>query len=153
MAERSNAPARDGNGAIDDAADLAGGIVAQPIESFEAVPATHRDASTLDSRLDRLAQELAESRLRSEHLEATLAERASRVQQLIGERDRLVSLLAARDQEMLRLSREIGALTALQNDKRLKMAPWEPAWWQLHLEPPPVQQQVVFQGGRRARYR
>ena len=112
MAERSNAPARDGNGAIDDAADLAGGIVAQPIESFEAVPATHRDASTLDSRLDRLAQELAESRLRSEHLEATLAERASRVQQLIGERDRLVSLLAARDQEMLRLSREIGALTA-----------------------------------------
>jgi tetratricopeptide (TPR) repeat protein len=45
------------------------------------------------------------------------------------------------------------ALTALQNDKRLKMAPWEPAWWQFHLEPPPAQQQVMFQGGRRARYR
>ncbi|MBK7863294.1 MAG: tetratricopeptide repeat protein [Archangiaceae bacterium] len=45
------------------------------------------------------------------------------------------------------------ALTALQNDKRLKMSPWEPAWWQFHLEPPPVQQQVMFQGGRRARYR
>jgi tetratricopeptide (TPR) repeat protein len=45
------------------------------------------------------------------------------------------------------------ALTALQNDKRLKMAPWEPAWWQFHLEPPPQQQQVNFQGGRRARFR
>jgi hypothetical protein len=46
-----------------------------------------------------------------------------------------------------------GALSALQNDKRMKMSAWEPAWWQFHLEPPPVQQQVQFQGGRRARYR
>jgi predicted Zn-dependent protease len=45
------------------------------------------------------------------------------------------------------------AMSALQNDKRLKMNAWEPAWWQFHLEPPPVQQQVVFGGGRRARYR
>ncbi len=46
------------------------------------------------------------------------------------------------------------ALTALQNDKRLKMTAWEPAWWQFHLEAPPAQQpQVMFQGGRRARYR
>jgi len=45
------------------------------------------------------------------------------------------------------------ALSALQNDKRLKMDPWTPQWWQFHLEAPPVQQQVMFQGGRRARYR
>lgn len=46
-----------------------------------------------------------------------------------------------------------GALTALQNDKRLKMAPWEPAWWQFHLEAPPQQQPMFMGGGRRARYR
>ena len=30
-------------------------------------------------------------------------------------------------------------LTALQNDKRLKMKPYEPMWWQFGLEQPPVQ--------------
>jgi tetratricopeptide (TPR) repeat protein len=29
------------------------------------------------------------------------------------------------------------ALTALQNDKRMKMKPWEPMWWQFNLETPP----------------
>lgn len=43
------------------------------------------------------------------------------------------------------------ALTALQNDKRLKMSPWEPMWWQLGLEQPPMQQ-VQFSGGRRPRF-
>lgn len=43
------------------------------------------------------------------------------------------------------------ALTALQNDKRLKMSPWEPMWWQLGLEQPPMQQ-PQFQGGRRPRF-
>lgn len=38
------------------------------------------------------------------------------------------------------------ALNSLQNDKRLKMSPWEPMWWQLGLENPPVQQ-VQFMGG------
>ena len=42
------------------------------------------------------------------------------------------------------------ALSALQNDKRLKMSPWEPMWWQLGLEAPPMQQpQFVGGGGRR----
>ena len=41
------------------------------------------------------------------------------------------------------------ALTALQNDKRLKMAPWEPLWWQLGLENPPMQQAQFVGGGRR----
>ena len=43
-----------------------------------------------------------------------------------------------------------GALTALQNDKKLKMKSWEPAWWQLGLEAP-QQQQAMFAGGGRQR--
>ncbi len=43
------------------------------------------------------------------------------------------------------------ALSALQNDKRLKMAPWEPMWWQLGLESPPVQQAQFVGGGARRR--
>ena len=44
------------------------------------------------------------------------------------------------------------ALTALQNDKKLKMKPWEPMWWQFGLEAPPVMQ-PQFMGGRRGRFR
>lgn len=40
------------------------------------------------------------------------------------------------------------ALSALQNDKRLKMSPWEPMWWQLGLETPPMQQPQFAGGGR-----
>lgn len=43
------------------------------------------------------------------------------------------------------------ALTAVQNDKRLKMKAWEPMWWQLGLEQPPMQQPQFFQ--RRPRFR
>ena len=39
-------------------------------------------------------------------------------------------------------------LTALQNDKKLKMKAWEPMWWQLGLETPPMPQ-AQFMGGRR----
>lgn len=48
-----------------------------------------------------------------------------------------------------------GALVAVQNDKRLKMKAWEPMWWQLGLEQPPVAQPQFYQGraGRRARFR
>ncbi|MFT3708320.1 MAG: tetratricopeptide repeat protein [Archangium sp.] len=45
------------------------------------------------------------------------------------------------------------ALTALQNDKRLKMSPWEPMWWQLGLENPPLQQAQFVGGGRRRGFR
>ncbi len=45
------------------------------------------------------------------------------------------------------------ALSALQNDKRLKMSPWEPMWWQLGLENPPVQQVQFAGGGRRRGFR
>ena len=40
------------------------------------------------------------------------------------------------------------ALTALQNDKKLKMKAWEPGWWQLGLEAP-QQPQPMFAGGGR----
>ena len=44
------------------------------------------------------------------------------------------------------------ALTALQNDKRLKMSAWEPMWWQLGLEQPPVQQAQFMGGANRRRF-
>jgi len=39
-------------------------------------------------------------------------------------------------------------MSALQNDKRLKMRPYEPMWWQFGLESPPVD----MGGGRRVQY-
>ncbi len=39
-------------------------------------------------------------------------------------------------------------LTALQNDKRMKMRAWEPMWWQFNLEVPPQD----FGGGRRVQF-
>lgn len=39
-------------------------------------------------------------------------------------------------------------LTALQNDKRMKMKGWEPMWWQFNLETPPQD----FGGGRRVQF-
>ena len=44
------------------------------------------------------------------------------------------------------------ALTALQNDKKLKMKAWEPEWWQMGLESPPVPQPVFAGGGRQMRF-
>lgn len=46
-----------------------------------------------------------------------------------------------------------GALSALQNDKKMKMKPWEPGWWQLGLEAPTQQQPVFAGGGRSMRFR
>ena len=40
-------------------------------------------------------------------------------------------------------------LTALQNDKRLRMKAYEPLWWQFGLEQPPLQMPV---GGRRVQF-
>ncbi len=44
------------------------------------------------------------------------------------------------------------ALTAMQNDKKLKMKAWEPMWWQFGLEAPPVMQPQFIGGGRRGRF-
>ena len=40
------------------------------------------------------------------------------------------------------------ALSALQNDKKMKMKAWEPMWWQFNLEVPPQD----FGGGRRVQF-
>lgn len=41
------------------------------------------------------------------------------------------------------------SLTQLQNDKKLKMKPYEPMWWQFGLEAPPMQ---MPSGGRQVRF-
>lgn len=43
------------------------------------------------------------------------------------------------------------SLTQLQNDKRLKMKPYEPGWWQFGLEAPPMQP-MGGGGGRRVQF-
>ncbi|MET0401129.1 MAG: tetratricopeptide repeat protein [Cystobacter sp.] len=43
------------------------------------------------------------------------------------------------------------SLSALQNDKRLKMKPYEPMWWQFGLEAPPPQM-MGGGGGRRVQF-
>jgi tetratricopeptide (TPR) repeat protein len=44
------------------------------------------------------------------------------------------------------------SLTQLQNDKRLKMKPYEPLWWQFGLESPPPQMMGGGGGGRRVQF-
>jgi hypothetical protein len=68
-------------------------------------------AANVTARLNRLTQEVSELRQRSEQLQAVVEKRTRRVQQLLGERERLASLLAERDAELQRLNRELGALT------------------------------------------
>lgn len=44
------------------------------------------------------------------------------------------------------------SLTQLQNDKRLKMKPYEPTWWQFGLEAPPTPTLGGGGGGRRVQF-
>ncbi|WP_224248266.1 tetratricopeptide repeat protein [Hyalangium gracile] len=44
------------------------------------------------------------------------------------------------------------SLTQLQNDKRLKMKPYEPTWWQFGLEAPPPPPTMGGGGGRRMQF-
>jgi hypothetical protein len=112
MADRTATQPRNGNGSIGQTADVDARIGAGSVQDIEALALTPSDAvAALTERLDRLTQEVAEARGRGEQLEATL-ERTRRVQQLIGERDRLTSLLAGRDAELQRINRELGALAA-----------------------------------------
>jgi len=112
MVDRTATQPRNGNGSIEHTAELHAWIDAGTVEDIEALALTPSDAvAALPQQLDRLTQEVAESRARGERLEAALGKRTRRVQQLIGERDRLTSLLAERDAELRRLNRELGALT------------------------------------------
>ena len=112
QADRAEMQLRKGNGSIRQAADTDRYIVADPAHSLEApAPAPGDAVAALTQRIDRLIQEVAGARRQAGQVEATLAKRTGRMHQLIGERDRLASLLAARDAELLRLTRELGALS------------------------------------------
>ena len=69
------------------------------------------------------------------------------------EKDRAIKIFARSVEANPSDEKLKGALTALQNDKKLKMKAWEPGWWQLGLEGPPQQQPVFAGGGRQMRFR
>jgi tetratricopeptide (TPR) repeat protein len=68
------------------------------------------------------------------------------------EKDKAIAVLARGVEANPSDEKLKGALTALQNDKKLKMKAWEPEWWQLGLEAPPVPQPVFQGGGRQMRF-
>ena len=68
------------------------------------------------------------------------------------EKDKAIAVLARAVEANPSDEKLKGALTALQNDKKLKMKAWEPEWWQLGLENPPVPQPVFQGGGRQVRF-
>ena len=111
MAERTATRRRQGNGSVGQIAGHDGLIGSRPVEDIEGLRLQPGNAA-LTQQLHRLTQEIAESRQRGEQLRATLEKRTRRVQQLIGERDLLTSLLADREAELRQLNREHGALAA-----------------------------------------
>jgi hypothetical protein len=111
MADRAGTQTRTGNGSFGQSADLHAPNGTEPVEGAPALALTPSDpVVALAHPRDRLTQEIAESRQRGDQLKSILDKRSRRVQQLIGERDRLISLLAERDAELRRLNRELGAL-------------------------------------------
>jgi hypothetical protein len=111
LADRTEMQQRGANGSVGRTADLSAPLTAGSVDGIEA-PAQSDAATALTGRLNRLAQDVSQSRQRSEQLQAALEKRTRRVQQLIGDRDRLTSLLVARDAELQRVNRELGALCA-----------------------------------------
>jgi hypothetical protein len=112
LADPTGTQRRRGNGSLGRTTDLGAPIPAEGVGGIGAPASAEIDAVTaLTRRLNRLTQEVSESRQRSEQLQATLEKQTCRVQQLIGDRDRLTSLLAGRDAELQRLNRELGALS------------------------------------------
>src|SRR5262245_38826086 len=104
MVDRAETQLRKSNGSIAQTTDSA-----DTVRNPKASAPTLSDAvGALPRRIDQLTRELAEARRQSGQLEVMLEKRTNKVNQLIGERDRLVSTLAARDAEMLRLTRELG---------------------------------------------
>jgi hypothetical protein len=113
LADPTKAPRRRGNGSLGRTTDSGAPIPAERAGGIGAPGSAQSDAvAALTRRLNRLTQEVSESRQRSEQLQAILEKNTCRVQQLIGDRDRLTSLLAGRDAELQRLNRELGALSA-----------------------------------------
>ena len=111
MADRTDTPRPNGSGSIASTADFEARLAAESEQGLEGPAPTHSAAAALTHRLNRLTREVSESRQRGEQLKSSLEKSTRRMQQLIGERDRLASLLAERDAELQRLNRELGALT------------------------------------------
>jgi tetratricopeptide (TPR) repeat protein len=66
------------------------------------------------------------------------------------ERDKAIRVLSRAVEKNPSDEKLKSGLTALQNDKRLKMRPYEPMWWQFGLEAPPMD--MGGGGGRRIQY-
>ncbi len=71
--------------------------------------------------------------------------------QQIKEKDKALKVMARAVEANPSDEKLKGGLTALQNEKKLKMKPYEPMWWQFGLEQPP-QQQMGGGGGRRVQF-
>ncbi len=69
----------------------------------------------------------------------------------IKEKDEALKVMARAVQQNPTDEKLKSGLVALQNDKRLKMKAWEPMWWQLGLEAPPMPQ-MGGGGGRRVQF-
>jgi tetratricopeptide (TPR) repeat protein len=70
----------------------------------------------------------------------------------IKEKDKALRVLARAVQTNPSDEKLKGSLTQLQNDKRLKMKPYEPTWWQFGLETPPMPTMGCGGGGRRVQF-
>lgn len=112
MAAGTDTPRPNGSGASASTASFEARAAAGSGQKLARQAPTQSDAvAALTYRLARLTQEVSETRRRSEQLKPALEQGARRIQQLIGERERLTSLLSQRDAELQRLNRELGALT------------------------------------------
>ena len=113
LAEPTETQRRRRNNSVGGSADPGLPTAVNCVDGIGAPAPAQSDAATaLTAQLNRLTQEVSQSRQRSEQLQAALEKRTRRVQQLIGDRDRLTSLLVARDAELQRVNRELGALCA-----------------------------------------
>jgi hypothetical protein len=111
MAARIDTPRTNGSGTRGSATNVEARLVAGSGQKLaRPAPADSDAVAALTYRLTRLTQEVSEVRRQGEQLKPALEKGARRVQQLIGERERLTALLAERDAELQRLNREIGAL-------------------------------------------
>lgn len=68
--------------------------------------------------------------------------------QAMKQKDKAIAVMARAVEKNPSDEKLKAGLTALQNDKKLKMKPYEPMWWQFGLEAPPLE----FTGGRRVQF-
>jgi hypothetical protein len=109
MVDSAETQARNGIGSIRQINGLNGNGAVGTVHELEG-PALTQSVAALTQRHN-VAEKSADSGSPGERLEADLESTRRRLQQLIGERNRLTTLLAERDAQLQRLNRELGALT------------------------------------------